>query len=228
MAIIRFGPMVADARGSVGGTVFARNSAGAYTRNRTKPIYGGIGVQATRAAQMSQVVQTWQMDLSVDQRNAWTAKAPSNGLTNRVGDRMTGSGFNLYARANLLLLIADLAMVVAPPTPLTIEAPVFTIAWLDGEGIQVTDVHGWTATDTDHLIIQSANLLRDSINFHKGPWDALRATPGDLIRAVPTSIMPDFFLQSDTRSFFRFRVLNELGAISQAWIQHADIGTISP
>lgn len=228
MAIIRFGPMVADARGSVGGTVFARNSAGAYTRNRTKPIYPGSDSQNARTAQMSQVVQTWQTDLSVAQRDAWSAKAPTNGLTNRIGDRMTGSGFNLYARASLLLLISQQGLVTAPPTPLTIEAPVFTIGWTDGIGIQITDVHGWEGSGTDYVIIQDAHLLRQSVNFFKGPFTNLAIRGGVVVRAVPVIIAPDAVLLSDTRSFFRFRVINSEGSCSQGWIQATDVGTISP
>lgn len=227
MALIKLGPMVADARGSVGGTTFSRNSAGAYSRNRTKPVYPGSESQTTRAGQMATLVDAWQTTLTVAQREAWTAAAHTNHVTNRVGDRIVPSGLNLYIRANMALLITAQTAVATPPTAVTVDAPQVTIAWSDGNGVQVTSVHGWAPSYTDKVQIQRVGKIRQSINFWRGPWDGLVAAAGADFRGVPYQIYSDANLDSDTRAFFRFRVVVDDGGISQAWIQYADVGTIT-
>ena len=44
---LRFGALVADARGSVGGAVISRNAGGAYMRTRTTPTNPNTPIPAT-------------------------------------------------------------------------------------------------------------------------------------------------------------------------------------
>lgn len=227
MALIIPGPMAAVIRGSIGGTTFARNPAGDYVRNRTKPTYPATDVQAQRASQMATVVDTWQ-GLSVEQRNAWEAKRSTNTLTNAVGQQIVPSGFNLFTRANLSLLIASFNQVVDPPTPLVIDTPHFLIEWADTLGVQITNVYGWAPDYVDHFPFNWLPNQRQSINFHHGPFQKLTVADGSAVRAVPFTLIPNHLLLSDTRAFFRFKIVTQEGAVSMGWWQHADVGTIAP
>lgn len=218
--------MAAVIRGSIGGTTFSRNAAGDYVRNRTKPTYPGTQEQAVRASQMASVVDTWQ-GLTIAQRDAWEAKRSSNELKNKVGQSMVPSGFNLYARANLSLLITQQAVVIPPPTPLVVDAPHLGISWTDTLGIQVTTVYGWNPAYTCMVQVEFLTKQRQSINYHKGPYEHLMVRSGTFIRTVPADLLADSVLLSDTRVFLRIKVVVDNGGVSMAWWQHVDVGTIS-
>lgn len=226
MALIIPGPMAAVIRGSIGGTTFSKNSAGAYARNRSKPTWPGTDAQNEVTGYMSTIVDTWQ-GLAVAVRNAWEAKRSSNELRNKVGQNMVPSGFNLYARANLNLLLTTQAMVTVPPTPMVIDTPRFWLDWTDGQGIRVTNVFGWAPAYTDRIMFQWLTKQRQSIVFHKGPYEERNSIAGTGLRDVPTTLLLDTALLSDTRTFCRFKVVVETGAVSAAWTTHVDVGTIS-
>ncbi|GAH76569.1 unnamed protein product [marine sediment metagenome] len=67
MALIKYGVGIADASGSAGGVVFARNKSGAYIRNRTKPVNPKSTRQEAARAVVSYLAQRWHEDLTAVQ-----------------------------------------------------------------------------------------------------------------------------------------------------------------
>ena len=98
-ALILFGGGVSDLRGSIGGTVFSRNSSGAYARNRTKPVNPNTTKQSTVRAFFAAISQTWRT-LSEANRLTWNSLAPTFARLNRLGQSVPLTGFQLYQKCN--------------------------------------------------------------------------------------------------------------------------------
>ena len=110
MAVIKLGGGVADMRGSIGGTVFSRGPAGAYARQRVKPINPATHLQAAVRARVSYLATAWSKTLIDTERTGWKAFAANTNFTNKVGDTILISGIACYIRLNSLRLQMGLAV----------------------------------------------------------------------------------------------------------------------
>jgi hypothetical protein len=110
MATIKMGATVSDARGSVGGTVFSRNTGGAYTRARVAPINRKTPAQSLVRSNFGLNSKMWSGTLTADQRAAWTLFAQSNPVPNRLGDSIILSGLAMFNKLNQVL-----AQILQPP-----------------------------------------------------------------------------------------------------------------
>lgn len=226
MALIKYGPVVADARGSVGGTVFSRNSAGAYMKQRTTPTYPGYPKQIARAALLSTLIDDWKQTLTTTERDRWNYVAKMVRFPNKLGELITPSGINLFIRSNFMLDLTGQAHVTAPdPTPI-IAAPTLTLTWTTLVGIECTAIGNW---DTAHATKVCAQWFLDaplSKNYYKGPWSNLSSQNGAYYDVLPALIVPSAQLFADTRAFFRFRAVHSAGGVSHPVIYSADVGAV--
>lgn len=225
MALIKLGPIIADARGGLGGQVFSRNRYGAYSRNRTKPVYPASEKQVARAALMNVLVDLWKNTLTTPKRNKWNELATITSFPNRLGEQFRPSGFNLYIHSNFMLSLTGQTLVVAPPVSATAPAPTLTLAWTTLVGVECTNINGWDNTACDKLLAQKSPDLPPSINFYKGPWALTWAQNGVYYNVLPALITPSAQLTANTRVYYRFRSVHANGAISHAAVYSADVGT---
>jgi hypothetical protein len=162
--------MVAEARGSIGGTTFARNRAGAYARNRTKPVNPSSPKQIVVRLRLSSLQTIWQQTLGSAGRAPWDAVASANPFKNKLGQASPISGFNLYLRVNALRLIPGLALATVPPTPpLELDIKGFTVTAASATGLQITAKDANFVT-TDHVLIHWTDAMSQGRNFWKGPY----------------------------------------------------------
>lgn len=123
MAVIKFGGGIADARGSLGGTVFSRTRAGAIMRNRTKPVDPTTPAQSTRRNQFANIVSGFR-NLSVAEIESWTTFSQSLSRNNALGDSYIPQPSQIYQESNMnLALVGAAAVTTAPinkPDPPTI------------------------------------------------------------------------------------------------------------
>jgi hypothetical protein len=138
MATIKLGQVVAEIRGKLGGTVFARNRGGSYARTFTKPTNPNSGAQGQTRAIFGTLMSDWR-DLTQAQRDSFQAAAPNYPTQNKVGDIIIYSPSQLFCRVNMVLLSAGLAKIDAIP-----EVPP---AHTEGAASQgVADSNQWTIT----------------------------------------------------------------------------------
>ena len=95
MARIKFGMMMTDARGKLGGHVFTKARSGATVRTKTSPTNPQTSAQGAVRSTFGALSQSWR-NLSEEQRIAWNSKASTVGKTNIFGDSYYPSGKNLY------------------------------------------------------------------------------------------------------------------------------------
>lgn len=224
MAIVKYGPVIADARGSVGGTVFSRNAAGAYMKQRTVPTYPATGKQQARAALLSTLLHDWRNVLTPTQRATWNALASITSLPNNLGEMFTPSGLNLFIKANFMLDLTGQTHVTAAPIAAIAPAPTLTITHLAATGIEVTDIGNWDNSPTGLVIRQSFRNAPLTQNYFKGPYSVLNSLNFTAFDALPLLLAASASLVADTRTFYRFRAVLDTGAVSAPALYQVDVG----
>ena len=114
MALVKFGGGVAGISGAIGGTVFARNRAGAIARNWAKPVSAPTPIQSANRVRFGNATNAWSI-LTPEQREAWNGAAAGVDRLNRIGESYTPSGRQLFLQTANNLLIASLPTKTAPP-----------------------------------------------------------------------------------------------------------------
>lgn len=123
----KFGSIIVDGRGKIGGHVASKNRGGAYMRTKVTPSNGQSVAQRAVRATFTQLSQGWR-GLTQGQRDAWNAAVASFSRTNIFGDLINPSGLNLYQRLNNNLISIGEAAISEPPLPSEVGAVVLNSA----------------------------------------------------------------------------------------------------
>ncbi len=92
-------PLISDARGSLGGTTFARNRSGIYTRARVAPTQPRTTSQQDNRANFAALASSWK-SLAQSDIQAWNTAASAETLTDSLGNSYMPSGMQLYMSCN--------------------------------------------------------------------------------------------------------------------------------
>lgn len=156
MGKIKWGMMMVDGRGKVGGTVMSRNRSGAYIRNKVTPVNPRSIAQMKARTRLGQLSAQWN-DLTEGQRQAWMAMAPNYATTDVFGDLKNPTGKNLFVRLNTNLDLVGLPSILNPVLPESL--PPFDIVNFEavgapgGNAMSVT--FAGTADAPSNLIIEA-------------------------------------------------------------------------
>jgi len=99
MAKIKFGMMMTDARGKLGGQVFSKNRGGSYIRTKVTPSNPRSSFQQAIRTLLSGFSQAWSA-LTANQRSAWNGAVSNWSKTDIFGDIKNPTGKNLFVRLN--------------------------------------------------------------------------------------------------------------------------------
>ncbi|MCL6567243.1 MAG: hypothetical protein K6U09_12585 [Acidobacteriia bacterium] len=119
MAIIKYGHLISEARASLNGTVFSRNSAGPYMRAKVSPAQPRTARQQQVRQRLSAASASWR-NLTEDERKAWITAAAIATKINVFGDNMPLTGHQLYMRLARVAQELGASILTTPPQ---IEAP---------------------------------------------------------------------------------------------------------
>lgn len=114
MARIKFGMMMTDARGKLGGHVFTKAKSGATIRTKVTPLNPKTSAQSEARSALGANSQAWRM-LSETQRLAWNSAAQVVSKTNAFGDTYFPSGKNYFTAVNNNLRNVGSQILVDPP-----------------------------------------------------------------------------------------------------------------
>ncbi len=150
MALIKFGPMVVAARGTVAGITFSANKGGPYAKGWARGGNPQTEAQSSQRINFSGFAALWR-ELTQAERDDWDdyGAATPQGLTNPLGETYFASGFNWYIRINNHLFQADEAARDDAPTLTRPLAPIIetaTFKTTDGGG---TTAVRYTVADPD-------------------------------------------------------------------------------
>lgn len=128
----KFGAIVTDGRGKIGGHVFAKNRSGNYMRTKVTPVNPQSTYQQAQRASLGTLSSGWS-GLTAAQRAAWDGAVSGFQKTDIFGDLRTPTGKNLYTGLNRNLLNAAQSILTSPPSPgaipnVTIDAADYSLA----------------------------------------------------------------------------------------------------
>jgi len=224
MALIKPGIAIADIRGSVGGTTFARNRGGLYARNRTAPLNPASARQNVVRSNLAGLANIWSLTLTQAQRDGWDQYAEQVPLPNAFGEDRFVSGINMYVRANALLLDAGGARRDEPPTSFT-QGPTLTPNYtLDAaaDTIEVDDLGGFDpSTQPISVLFTQSPAQNPGITFHRSPFRkyAGAAFTASIIPPAVPATAAAFPYASGQAVFLRSSVVTDDGRVGVPVIQ---------
>lgn len=116
----KFGMIVTEGRGKIGGHVATRTKGGAAFRTKATPINPNTSFQTLQRSYQSDIAKAWPATLTDAQRKAWTSFGQQIGALNVFGDSMILAGIAAYQRINRIILNAGGTRLDNPPTTLDV------------------------------------------------------------------------------------------------------------
>lgn len=114
MARIKFGMMMTDARGKLGGQVFTKTRSGATVRTKVTPVNPKTSFQGSVRNAFANISRRWAL-LDAEERNGWNAAVGEYAKTNVFGDTYLPSGKSLFQQINNNLTTAGATVVDTVP-----------------------------------------------------------------------------------------------------------------
>lgn len=139
---LKFGAIVTEGSGKIGGHVAAKNKSGAYLRTKSVPVNRQTSAQLERRSSLASISQAWR-ELTDFQRTAWNATAPDFAKSDIFGDIRQISGFNIYQRLNAIRRLCGQSLLTVPPVLSAVDFetldavtitldPVYLNIWFNG------------------------------------------------------------------------------------------------
>lgn len=129
MAKIKFGAMMVDASGKLGGQVFSKNRGGAYIRTKATPLNPQTTAQMAIRGIFASISSAWS-GLTEESRQSFNNLVSSYARTDIFGDLRNPSGKNLFQRLNQNLVISGQAQITVCGEPQ--EVPFANLLFVSG------------------------------------------------------------------------------------------------
>lgn len=158
MASVKYGAIITDMKGKIGGTTFQGGFSGSVakstpgTRAGSKLTKADAGRIVNQNALIAELAAGWR-NLTDEQRLTWRTGAPNYPFLNRFGASYTASGYQVYMSLNSQLKAPGITFLDTCPTPISVE-PLPGLAY------------SMTAVDAMDLTITSAIPA----NYRMGVW----------------------------------------------------------
>ena len=216
--------------GTMGGTVASHNRGGQYLRALVVPVNPNTPLQQAVRTIFANLAQAWSL-LTDLQRAAWDDYGANVPVTNRVGDTINLTGFNMYLRSNTPREQVGLTRVDDGPTDFTLPAlgdvsyTAIAPAGLLIASVTFEATEAWVDEDDAALLCNFSRQQSPTINFYKGPFNSQDPVLGNLVTppTSPAVIVTDIPGTVGNTIFAHFRVTRADGRLSTAAIQVADI-----
>lgn len=173
---IKFGSLVVDGSGKIGGHVAARNRSGAYLRTKVTPVNLQSPAQTAVRNRLASL-STGFSALSASAIAAWNNAVDLYKSTNIFGDSVKPSGANLYQKLNNNLLRIGEAAITVPPAPVAlpvIETGVLAAA--HAGAITVTFTNDPVVTDSV-IEVSATPAMSPGKNFVKSEFRLIGNMP---------------------------------------------------
>lgn len=218
---IKWGALVVDGRGKIGGQVASKNRSGAYMRNKVTPVNPATSYQVDVRATLGSLAANWR-GLTQAQRDSWNSAVADFKKTDIFGDIQNPSGFNLYIRLNANLAAINVAPISAPPQPTSVS--VFTSVQslsVDPTPTVSTTVVPTTLPATESLIIRATPPVSAGKSFVKSEFRQIAVLTSITAGAIDVSTAWEAkfgdTLPAGSKIFVEFVHVNETtGQSSQA------------
>ena len=161
----KFGAIVVDGRGKLGGHVFSKNAAGSYMRTKTTPSNPQTSYQTAVRALFASISAGWS-SLTEGVRNAWNSAVDDWQKTNVFGDLKKPTGKALYQRLNNQAQSAGWNAVATPPARQDLPDAVVTAVNYIVDAPSLTLV-GADVQASTRIMLFATPVLSDGTTFVK-------------------------------------------------------------
>lgn len=165
---IKWGALVVDGRGKLGGHVASKNKSGNYLRTKVTPTNPQTASQ-TRVRQIFASISSSWSGLSDVQRTSFNSKVESFSKTDIFGDLKSPTGKSLFQKLNQNLILFGLPNLVLCPDPEDIPQSVVTAGQIGDAG--TVDWTGNVTIDVDNpackAIVMASGSLSQGTTFVK-------------------------------------------------------------
>lgn len=165
MAKIKFGMMMTDARGKLGGQVFSKNKGGAYVRTKVTPTNPQTAAQTTARSLFASISSAWS-SLTAAQIAAWNNAVEEWKSTDIFGDLLAPTGKELHQRLNNQLQTVGGSALTSPPAKVALPDAPITAAAIDTTGTTITLTGAYTTTGT-YVQVFATPVLSAGTSFVK-------------------------------------------------------------
>ena len=230
MALIKFGQIIAEARGSLAGTVFSRNTAGSYMRQKVSPVQPRTPAQTLVRTLLTAVAQAWR-GLTEAERIAWNTVAVIFTNVNVFGDNVPLTGFGLHSKLNRNRQEINEALLTEPPAQTEVEGLTDLSVVIDNAEIVLNDRIKITFAPafpvTQKSILYATAPLSAGVSFVKAEFrkidvlvdtDLSPVSIGDAYFAVFGIIPP-----AGTKAFVKLRPIVITAGISGTELRASDL-----
>ena len=122
---LKFGAIITDGRGKIGGHVASKNRSGAYLRTKVTPNNPNTTAQVQARNILSSLSQQWSQ-LTDSQRRGWNDAVKEWGTTDIFGDIKNPSGINLFVKLNSNLMNTGMATLVDVPAKMEVPSVIIS------------------------------------------------------------------------------------------------------
>lgn len=208
--------------GSIGGTVYSHNRAGAYVRNRSVPVNPNTDRQVAARNTLRALAIAWQNTLTEEQRGFWEAYASLVPWLNKLGQAIFLTGLAHYVRTNSSRIQAGLARLDDAPTTYNLAPAegslVASASEATGElSIAFDDTLAWCETDGAYQAVFMGIPVNPGLKFFGGPFRYAGAILGDSVSppTTPETITAPFPFVEGQRIWVRTRIGLADGRLSE-------------
>lgn len=165
MAKIKFGMMMTDASGKLGGQVFSKNRGGSYVRTKVTPTNPQTTSQMTVRGIFASISSAWS-SLTEQQRLSFNNFVNAYATTDIFGDLRNPSGKALFQRLNQNLSISAQATIDVCTEPLAVPFANLTNAAADVSGEEFL-VETTGDTTGSKVVVWATPVLSQGTSFVK-------------------------------------------------------------
>jgi len=217
----KFGMMIVDGRGKLGGHVMTKSRQGSTVRTKVTPINRRTNSQSARRSTFTSNSQAWRA-LTAAQITAWNAAGNDFKKTNIFGDQYAPTGKNLYSILNNTLALLGVAAISNPPLPVAVPALTsLTSGSLSSAAMTVTFAPTPVAANFE-LVIQATRGVSPGTSFAKNQFrfitavDAAGTSPANVFAAYQNVFgTPVTGKKVFVRAFFVSKITGQRGVALQ-------------
>lgn len=185
----KFGSIVVDARGKIGGHVASKNRSGNYFRTKTTPVNPRSVAQQAARALLTTFSQGFR-GLSSAQRAAWNNAVALFAKSDIFGDLRNPSGANLYTKLNTNLGIVGIAPITSPPQSLEVAtATLSSFLAAAGAGTMTCGLSANVPAGSS-LVIRATPPISPGVSFVTNKLRTITTKPA--ATASPINIAADY------------------------------------
>lgn len=165
MAKIKFGMMMTDARGKLGGQVFSKNRSGAYIRTKVTPVNPQTVAQSAVRSNLGTLSSMWS-GLSAAAIAGFNSAVEDWQTTDIFGDLKKPTGKNLFVKLNLNLL--NNGQVPIQAVPEKIEMPNLSeFEVVKAVGLNTINISGLPNVIDGVYQVEATPILPNGVSFVK-------------------------------------------------------------